>query len=229
MRLPEAVLWDMDGTLVDTEAYWMEAEYALVAEHGDTWTTEDAHALVGNPLLVSAEQLRTRGGVRLSAEEIVDRLLEHVVDRVRGHVPWQPGALELLADLARHDVPTALVTMSWTPLARAVVDALPVGSFATIVTGDQVSNGKPHPEPYLEAAARLEVEPTRCVAIEDSVTGLLSAEAAGVPTVAVPHLVPIPPAPGRRIVESLTRLDTDVLSDVVRASLEASPVDVSET
>ncbi|MFP5335235.1 MAG: HAD family hydrolase [Actinomycetes bacterium] len=229
MRLPEAVLWDMDGTLVDTEAYWMEAEYALVAEHGGTWTEQDAHDLVGNPLLVSAQLLRTRGGVRLTDEEIVDRLLTHVVRRVGDHVPWQPGALELLEDLARHGVPTALVTMSWTALAHTVVDALPAGSFATLVTGDQVTNGKPHPEPYLEAAARLDVDPRRCVAIEDSVTGLLSAEAAGVPTVAVPHLVPIPPSPGRLIVESLALLDTAALAAVLEASLSAAAVDVSET
>jgi HAD superfamily hydrolase (TIGR01509 family) len=224
---PAAVLWDMDGTLVDTEPYWIEAEHALVAEHGGTWTQEDAHALVGNPLLVSAEYLRTRGGVDLSPEEIVDRLLAHVVSRVGDHVQWQPGARDLLDELVSAGVPTALVTMSWTPLADAVVAQLPPGTFTTVVTGDQVTHGKPHPEPYLTAARRLGVDPTACVAVEDSVTGLRSAEAAGVPTVAVPHLVPIPPAPGRLLVRSLADLDLAGLAAVVagRAPVAA---DVSE-
>jgi HAD superfamily hydrolase (TIGR01509 family) len=203
----DAVLWDMDGTLVDTEQYWIEAEFHLVEHHGDTWSQEHALALVGNPLRVSAKYLQTHGGVDLEVDEIVERLLDHVVARVVEHVPWQPGARELLAELADAGVPCALVTMSWTELAAAIVDRLPAGTFAAVVTGDQVTHGKPHPEPYLRATERLGVDPRRCVAIEDSVTGLASAEAAGVRTLAVPHAVPIPPAPGRVRVQSLAGVD----------------------
>lgn len=227
-ELPDAVLWDMDGTLVDTEPYWIEAEYALVAEYGGTWSEEHAHALVGNPLLTSARHIRRHGGVDLPDVEIVERLLAHVVERVNEHVPWQPGARELLADLAAHGVPSALVTMSWTPLAAAVTGRLPAGTFAAVVTGDQVTRGKPHPEPYLEAAARLGVDVRRCVAIEDSVTGLRSAEAAGAVTVGVPHLVPIPGAPGRTVVTSLAGLDVDGLAAVLAGTELPTPVDVSE-
>ncbi|MFZ5871280.1 MAG: HAD family hydrolase [Actinomycetota bacterium] len=227
-ELPDAVLWDMDGTLVDTEPYWIEAEYALVAEHGGTWSDEHAHALVGNPLLTSAWYIREHGGVDLPDVEIVERLLAHVVERVNEHVPWQPGARELLADLAAHGVPSALVTMSWTSLAAAVTGRLPAGTFAAVVTGDQVTRGKPHPEPYLEAAARLGVDVRRCVAIEDSVTGLRSAEAAGAVTVGVPHLVPIPAAPGRTVVASLAGLDVDGLAAVLAGAELPTPVDVSE-
>lgn len=212
--LPAAVLWDMDGTLVDTEPYWMEAEYALVEEHGGTWSDEHARALVGNPLLVSAEYLREHGGVALDPVAIVERLLGAVVARVRDHVPWQPGARELLAELSARRVPMALVTMSWTSLAHAVVSRLPAGTFAAVVTGDEVTHGKPHPEPYLTAASRLGVDVRECVAIEDSVTGLRSAEAAGATTVAVPHLVPIPPRSGRVLVPSLTGLDVDSLARI---------------
>lgn len=202
-RPPAAVLWDLDGTLVDSEPYWIAAEYALVAEFGGQWSDAHAHALVGNELLVSAEYIRRHGGVDLSPERIVDRLLDQVVARVREHLPWRPGAQRLLEELVAAGIPCALVTMSYRRLAEAVMEGLPPGTFATLVTGDEVSQGKPHPEPYLTAAARLGMPPTACTAIEDSPTGLASAEAAGVPVLAVEHLVPIPPGPGRRVVASL--------------------------
>jgi HAD superfamily hydrolase (TIGR01509 family) len=203
-RRLSAVLWDMDGTLVDTEPYWIAEEHLLVAEHGGRWTDEDAHSLVGNDLMVSANYLRDVGGVDLPPEVIIDRLLERVIERVRGHVPWRPGARELLAEVRALGVPCALVTMSYQNLARAVVDTLPIGSFATIVAGDDVENGKPDPEAYLTAAERLGVLPQDCVAIEDSLTGVASAEAAKVPVLAVEHLVRIPPGPGRTVTTTLT-------------------------
>ena len=200
---PAAVLWDMDGTLVDTEPYWIEEETLLVAEYGGSWTEEDAHHLVGNELITSANYIREVGGVPLPAEEIVDRLLERVIVRVQAHMPWRPGARELLAELNALGVPCALVTMSYQSLAQAVVATLPAGAFRTVVAGDDVTHGKPHPEPYLTAAARLGIDPKRCVAIEDSLTGVTSAQAAHVPVLAVEHLVPIPPAPGRTVVSTL--------------------------
>jgi HAD superfamily hydrolase (TIGR01509 family) len=205
-ELPAAVLWDMDGTLVDTEPSWMAAEYALVARHGGTWSDAHAHALVGNDLITSAAYIRHHGGVDLPPEQIVDLLLDEVVAAVLRHVPWRPGAQELLAELTALGVPCALVTMSYRRLAAAVVAALPAGTFAAVVTGDEVTHGKPHPEPYLTAAAALGADPADCVAIEDSPTGVASAEAAGVPVVAVPHVVAIPPGPGRSIRPTLEGL-----------------------
>ena len=211
-RLPAAVLWDMDGTLVDTEPYWIEAEHELVADHGGTWSTEHAHNLVGNSLLVSAEYIRRHGGVDLTPEQIVDHLLDRLVARVREHLPWRPGAERLLGEITTAGIPCALVTMSYRRLADAVVAGLPPGSFATLVTGDEVDRGKPHPEPYLLAAARLGCRPEDCVAIEDSPTGVASAEAAGIPVLAVEHLVPIPAGPNRRVVSGL---DAIGLADLV--------------
>ncbi|SDJ22917.1 haloacid dehalogenase superfamily, subfamily IA, variant 3 with third motif having DD or ED [Frankineae bacterium MT45] len=208
-----AVLFDMDGTLVDTEPYWIEAEYEIVAEFGGTWSDEHAHALVGNALITSAEYIRVHGPVPLEPIEIVERLLERVVAAARREMPWRPGAVDLLAELRRHDLPLALVTMSYDSLAQTMISQLPPGTFAAVVTGDQVLDGKPHPEAYLTAAARLGVDPGECIAIEDSPTGVASAEAAGCVVIAIPHAVPIETAP--------TRILHASLADLTVARLEA--------
>lgn len=213
----QAVLFDMDGTIVDTEPYWIAAEYALVAAHGGAWSDEHAHALVGNALLASGEYIREHGGVDLTAEQIVEVLLDDVIRAAQANMPWRPGARRLLGDLGRAGIPSAMVTMSYRRLAETVVEAIAPEEFAVVVTGDEVSDGKPHPEAYLTAAARLGVDPARCVAIEDSPTGVASAEAAGCVVIAVPHHVPIAPAPTRTIVHSLTALDVDGLDALVRA------------
>ena len=204
--LPAAVFWDMDGTLVDTEPYWINAEHAIVEEAGGVWNDEYAHQLVGNDLMVSAEFIRDNSPVTLDPVEIIDELLERVIAQVTVHVPWRPGAVELLTALGEAGVPNALVTMSWRSLADAVVTALPAGTFTAVITGDEVQHGKPHPEPYLAAARALGVEVGDCVAIEDSPTGVRSAVAAGVPTLAVPHVVPVPSLRGAVQVPSLRGL-----------------------
>jgi HAD superfamily hydrolase (TIGR01509 family) len=216
---PAAVLWDLDGTLVDSEPYWDEATAELIAAHGRSWSQAHSNALIGNDLLTSARYIKRHGGVELPAPVIVDFLVDCVARRLRGRLPWRPGAPELLAELNRLGIPCALVTMSYRRLADAVVGALPEGSFATVVAGDDVTHGKPHPEPYLTAAARLAVTPGECVAIEDSPTGLASAVAAGVPALGVVHLVPLEPSPGRHLVGSLagvTAADLGRVRDVLR-------------
>jgi HAD superfamily hydrolase (TIGR01509 family) len=210
-----AVLLDMDGTLVDTEPDWIACERELVEAHGGTWTDDDARALIGQALLASGGYIAAVGGVDLPPEEIVERLLDGVVARVGMRIPWTPGARELLDALREADIPVALVTMSYRRLADAVLAALPEGTFGAVVTGDAVREGKPHPEPYLRAAAQLGVDPARCVAVEDSPTGVASAEAAGCVTVVVEGVVAVPPAPGRTMVASLAELDVDSLERLV--------------
>jgi HAD superfamily hydrolase (TIGR01509 family) len=204
--LPAAVLWDMDGTLVDTEPYWIAAERTLVEQHGGVWTDEHAHQLVGNDLLVSAGYIRVHSPIDLTPLEIVHELLASVVADVKVHVPWRPGARELLESLVVQGVPCALVTMSWESLASAVVSNLPNGSFAAVVTCDVVQHGKPHPEPYVVAARLLGVDPGSCVAIEDSPPGVASAVAAGIPTIAVPHHVEVPETAGAVQIKTLAGL-----------------------
>ena len=218
MSLPAAVLWDMDGTLVDTEPYWIAAEHEIVEEHGGTWSEEFAHQLVGNDLLVSARFIKENSAVPWEPERIVDELLDRVISRVTEHVPWRPGARELLSALREEGVPSALVTMSWRSLADAVVGALPEGTFAAVVTGDEVSHGKPHPEPYRAAARLLGVSPEDCVAIEDSPTGVRSAVAAGVPTLAVPHVVAVPEIGGAVHLDTLSGLTPAGLAEAARSA-----------
>lgn len=192
----KAALWDMDGTLVDTEPYWIAAEHDLVEAHGGRWSHEQAMQLVGQSLMHSAGILQD-AGVRLEKREIVDTLSARVIERIKEEVPWRPGARELLDELHSAGVRCALVTMSEGPLAREVVAALPKPYFEFLVTGDTVSQGKPHPEAYLTAVERLrlsdpELTIDHCVAFEDSVPGVTAALASGVVTVGIPHQVPLP-------------------------------------
>jgi HAD superfamily hydrolase (TIGR01509 family) len=206
-----AVLWDMDGTLVDTEPYWIECEFEIVAEHGGTWTHEDAMNLVGNDLLESGRYIHEHSGIDLEPAEIVEVLLDRVMDRIAGVVPWRPGAQELLLDLRARGVRCALVTMSYRRFVTPVLAALPDDTFEVVVTGDAVGQGKPHPEPYLKAAARLGVDPAETIAIEDSNTGSRSAEAAGCTVLVVQNHVPVLPGERRVFVDTLAGMTGDDL------------------
>lgn len=205
--LPAAVLWDMDGTLVDTEPYWIATEFAMAERYGATWSTEHALKLVGNDLLVSGRYIREHMGIDRTAEEVVEELLDGVVAMVREDVPWRPGARELLADLRTAGVPCALVTMSYRRFVEPILADLADDTFAAVVTGDEVEHGKPHPEAYLRGAELLGVAPEDCAALEDSATGVASAVAAGCRVLAVPHHVTVPDGPGHVTHDTLAGLD----------------------
>lgn len=216
----KAALWDMDGTLVDTEPYWIAAETELVRSHGGYWDEHLAQQLVGSALDDSARVFQN-AGVNLSVREIIDYLSQQVIAGVKEHLPWRPGAQELLAELHSQGVRCVLVTMSEGPLAREVVSALAGPYFEFLVTGDQVENGKPHPEPYLSAIERLrESDPTltaeNCVAFEDSVPGVASATAAGVTTIAIPN-VAVPAAGAAHVMwSSMAEKNYDDVTQVLR-------------
>lgn len=215
--MPAAVFWDMDGTLVDTEPYWMASEQELVASFGGTWTHDDGLLLVGLGLWNSAEILRSRG-VDLPADEIVHWLTERVRERlVSQGVPWRPGARELLRSLRERGVRTALVTMSIRSMAEQIVAAIPFDAFDVIVSGDEVEEPKPHPEPYLRAAELLGVEARDAVAIEDSLVGLASAVASGATTIGVPHIVPLPHSDEHTLWESLDGRTADDIAAIAAA------------
>jgi HAD superfamily hydrolase (TIGR01509 family) len=215
--LPAAVLWDMDGTLVDTEPYWFAAERDLVDEfgHGD-WADDLAKGMVGFDLLDGAAYLQRHGGVDLPADDIVDRLLDGVIARLHRRIPWQPGARELLAELNAAGVPCVLVTMSWRRFVDPVLAALPPGSFVASITGDEVplGEGKPEPTPYLLGATAGGAHPADCVAIEDSPTGVRSALGAGCLVLGVPNVRDLDPEPRVTIVDSLEGVDLAALESL---------------
>jgi beta-phosphoglucomutase-like phosphatase (HAD superfamily) len=215
--LPAAVLWDMDGTLVDTEPYWFESERDLVESFGGEWPDHHAKAVVGFDLLRSAAYIKEHTGIPLDEHEVVERMLDGVVARLEQHIPWRPGACRLLAELNDAGVPCALVTMSWHRFVDPVVAALPPGSFTAIVAGDDVpeGEGKPGPLPYLLGAEACGVHPGDCVAIEDSPTGVRSALRAGCHVLGVPNVRDIEPEPGVTLVRSLRDVDLDRLAALV--------------
>lgn len=214
-RLPAAVLWDFDGTLVDSERYWIAEEYALVGAYGGTWDDRHAASIVGNDLLTSGAYIRDNGPVPLEPADIVARLITGVRRRLTEHVPWRAGVVELRAQIAAAGIPQAMVTMSYANVVDPVLIALGAGrmpGFDTVVTGEVVTRGKPDPEPYLMAAARLGVDPSDCVAIEDSRTGATSAAAAGCAVLVAPNAVEVAADPSWRVRPDLRGLQLSDLS-----------------
>lgn len=213
---PQAVLWDFDGTLADTEPLWIAAEFEVIeGELGKQWSMEHAEKLVGSDLIDSASYiLTTIGRADLPPIWMVEQLLGRVVAQLRtaDELPWRPGALELLAALRATGTPCALVSASYRVLLDAVLERLPEGSFDVSVGGDEVTSGKPHPEPYEKACALLGVDARDCVVLEDSATGAKSGNAAGAVVVGIPHVVAIPAAPRRVTVPTLVGLDPDRLA-----------------
>ena len=209
-----AVLFDMDGLLVDTEPLWLETETEVMARLGAPWTPEDQHALLGGSMAGSVGYMLARATRPAPPETVARWMIEGVLARVRaGGVAVRPGVRELLAEVAAAGVPHALVTSSQRVFAEAVLDATGI-TFPVTVCAQDVTAGKPDPEPYLYAAKLLDVDPVRCVALEDSPNGVASATAAGCRVLAVPSLVPIPPATGRVVLPSLAGVSLGKLREI---------------
>ena len=212
-NFPKAVLWDMDGTLIDSEPYWMLSESRLAREYGGTWTEKDGLQLIGNDLYRTSDFLRDRFGIDdMSTKEVIEQLTGEVVEQLKTKLPWRPGALELLVELKKAGIKTALVTMSMRSMALAVTEQIDFQAFDVVVAGDDVTHCKPDPEPYLRAAELLGVAPEDCLAFEDSPTGLSSAEAAGCHAIGVTSLIKLPTGPRRRIISSLTEVTIENLA-----------------
>ena len=202
-RLPAAVLFDLDGTLIDSEPYWMQSERELAEAHSATWTEEDGAELIGMNLYESSKLIKAKIGSDLNHEEIIGKLTDRVNQQLAREIPWRPGAESLLRTLKKKRIKTSLVTMSMRRTALQVVEAIPFNAFDVVVAGDDVVHGKPHAEPYVKAATLLGVKPEECIAFEDSITGLLSAEAAKTKAVGIPNLMLIPERDGRILWPSL--------------------------
>lgn len=202
-----AVLWDMDGTIVDTEPLWLAAETMMLDRFGITMTAETHRRLIGSGLTDAALHFQEIG-VPLSVDEIIAEWVQGVSEGLADTGPdWRPGARELLASLKEAGVPCALVTMSVKKFADQVADLLPAGTFAAIIAGDEVEFEKPHPQPYLLGAEALGVPIEQCLVIEDSPTGLRSATASGAVAIGVPNLLTLDEAPSHEVWNTLAGVD----------------------
>ncbi|MFC4017307.1 HAD family hydrolase [Micromonospora sp. GCM10011542] len=216
------MLFDMDGTLVDSEKLWDIALQELAKEYGGTLSDAARRAIIGTSMAESMCILHDDLGQperdpEVSAAWINTRILE----LFRTGLRWRPGALALLSAVRAAGIPTALVTSSGRPLVEIALETLGRDSFDAVVCGDEVTAAKPHPEPYLTAARLLGVPIERCVAIEDSATGVASALASGAAVLAVPAEVPLPATDGVHQLESLTGADLELLSALLARRADA--------
>lgn len=211
---PAAVLWDMDGTLVDSEPLWLEAETAMLERYGIEMPDELWASLVGSGLTAAAQKFQSLG-IDLSIEEIISEWARSVTEGfARDGITWRPGVRELLAELNEAGVPCVVVTMSVRSIAEAVVDQLPEGTFAGIIAGDDVEREKPDPEPYVRGAAVAGVDIEQCVAIEDSGTGLRAAMASGAVTIGVPNILALDASWAHEVWPSLAGVTRARLAEV---------------
>lgn len=183
----DAVVFDLDGVLIESEAIWNEAKRALVEDRGGRWKPEAARAMMGMSSPEWAAYLRDDLGVDMPLDEISDAVVERLSAIYRAQLPLLPGAVEAVRALAAR-WPLGLASSSNRPIIDLVLEAAGLtDAFAATVSSEEVARGKPAPDVYLEAARRLGADPARCVAIEDSSNGLRSAAAAGMTVVALPN------------------------------------------
>jgi HAD superfamily hydrolase (TIGR01509 family) len=221
----QAVLFDMDGTLVETEQYWGEAMFALAGRLGGRLSPEARERTVGTSMRVAMGILYDDLGLTVSERQLLadgrwveDRTAELMAE---GGVHWRPGARELVLEVCGAGLPNALVTTTPRRLAALVLqrmaDDLGGDPFDVTVCGDEVPARKPDPAPYRLAAAALEVPAAGSVVIEDSVAGVTSGLAAGAAVLGVPSLQPLPPAPGLVLLDSLAGVGLAELAEVLAA------------
>lgn len=215
----KAVLFDMDGTLVDSEKLWDVSMRELYARFGGVMTPEVRGATVGGSAESVIKLVFADLGLAPDPQEmadVADWLHEITGDLFDAGLPWCDGARELLEELAAAGVPMALVTNTRRALTERALNSIGRHYFTVSVCGDEVPYGKPAPDPYRQAAALLGLDPAHCLAIEDSVTGAASAEGAGCPVLVVPNDVEVPSGPRRRHARTLAEIDLDGLRRVYR-------------
>lgn len=195
----EAVLWDMDGTLIDSEPLWIEQERLLMNGFDVYWTEEDAIHCVGGPMPRVENYMRSKLPTEvvstLSELELTNNLLKRMESRFKEGIDFASGSELLLKEIHSSGVPQALVSASSRALVDSALSAIGEHFFSITVSNDDVATPKPNPEGYLKAATHLGVEISRCLVIEDSVTGVNAGIAAGAFVLGIPHVSKLPSAP----------------------------------
>lgn len=182
----QAIIFDMDGLLVDSEPYWDEARSIMAAEAGVKWSEEDHKAVMGVSTPEWVNYMIERLGLRLPPKSVEERIIGTMADLYNQRIPFMPGAIEAVALAAKHFT-TALASGSPRSLIETVTDSPTLkGKFDVILSGDQFSRGKPAPDIYLGAAKQLNLKPSQCVCLEDSGSGILAGHSAGMKVIAVP-------------------------------------------
>jgi HAD superfamily hydrolase (TIGR01509 family) len=211
----EAVIFDLDGVLIDSEPVWEEVRRQVVAGHGGQWAPDTQQRLMGMSTGEWASYLSGELGVQLPPHQVAELVIRQMQDRYREHLPLLPGAVTAVQQLSAH-WPLGLASSAPLALIDTVLNASALKpSFAAAMSTEQVKAGKPAPDIYLAVAAKLGHDPANCAAVEDSANGLRSAAAAGCQVIAVPH-PRYPPGPdalalARVVLTSLTDLTPDVV------------------
>ena len=210
----EAVLFDMDGTLINSEPYWLVCETQLMARFGHTWTDEDQAFCLGGPLpKVGAFMSELSHGAQ-NADYFEGELVRLVAAEFQRGLQFMPGAHDLVIELASSGIPTALVSASPRLLVDSAIALLPTGTFITSISSQDVTISKPDPESYLLAAQRLGVNITRCLVLEDSRTGIDAGLASGAVVIGIPHIITYPPTPRLHLRKDLIGFNIEGIKEI---------------
>jgi HAD superfamily hydrolase (TIGR01509 family) len=202
-----AIFFDMDGTLVDSEPLWLAAEIEIMSKVGCIWTAEDQLACLGGPRAKTEKMMQDKCGNIKPYGYFGDELDKLMETKLRDELQLMPNAVELLNECKDYGIKVGLVTASGSQLMNAVLQRFEPNLFDVVVSGDDVSNSKPDPEPYRLAAKKLGVDITQSLIIEDSLTGVASGIASGAQVIGIPHLVDIPEHKNLLIVRKLSDLN----------------------
>jgi HAD superfamily hydrolase (TIGR01509 family) len=208
-----AILFDMDGTLVDSEPLWFQAEKQVMAEVGSTWEQSDQINCLGGPMEKTERYMQERSGSIKPFGYFSERLNDVMDEKLKHELKLMPSALELLLDCKSAQIPMALVTASTGRQMRAVLERFPAGIFASTVSKDDVEHSKPDPAPYKLAAKQLGVDIKKCLVLEDSITGVQSGLRAGAQVIGIPHLVQLQSHENLRVVKALSDLSLNLIFD----------------
>lgn len=210
----DAIFFDMDGLMVDSEPEWLQSEIEVVRPYGYTWADEDQIACLGGPLSRVGQYMHDKCNKAESAEYFTNELIRVQAERMRAITPTMPGAVELVQELQSHGVQTALVSASPRIIVDAVLDNLGHDLFPFSISSDDVTRTKPDPDAYLKAAEISGADISNCLIFEDSLTGMKAATSSGAFLIAVPHLVSIDESEKVRVIKSLEQLSFEKLSQL---------------